>query len=66
MLCTGAIAYSSAKFGYGTGPIYYRYFACSGNEATLSNCSKTSGSSGCSHSLDAGIRCFGSYSNICI
>ena len=54
----GAIAYSSAKFGYGTGPIYYRYVGCSGSETTLSACSKSSGSS-CSHSQDAGVRCFG-------
>ena len=54
----GAIAYTSAKFGYGSGSIYYRYVACSGSETALSDCSKSSGS-GCSHSRDAGVRCFG-------
>ena len=54
----GAIAYTSAKFGSGSGSIYYRYVACSGSETALSDCSKSSGS-GCSHSQDAGVRCFG-------
>ena len=56
----GAIAYTSAKFGAGTGPIYYSSVGCSGSETTLSACSKSSGSS-CSHSQDAGVRCFGTY-----
>uniref|UniRef100_A0A1X7U101 SRCR domain-containing protein n=1 Tax=Amphimedon queenslandica TaxID=400682 RepID=A0A1X7U101_AMPQE len=56
-LTEGAIAYSSAKFGSGTGPILYRNVACTGNELALSNCSKTSAGGYCSHSQDAGIRC---------
>ncbi|XP_019856574.1 PREDICTED: deleted in malignant brain tumors 1 protein-like isoform X12 [Amphimedon queenslandica] len=64
-LTTGAIAYSSAKFGSGTGPVYWRYFGCSGSETTLSACSKSSGSS-CSHSYDAGVRCFVNSSVNCI
>ena len=56
---SGAVAFSSAKFGTGSGRIQYRNFACSGSESGLKYCSKSSAGSYCRHSQDAGIRCQG-------
>ena len=59
MFPSGAVAFTSAKFGTGSGPIYYRNFGCSGSESDLLQCSKLTGGTYCQHSRDAGIRCQG-------
>ena len=58
----GAVAFRSAAFGPGTGPILLDNVDCSGSEDSLINCSHSSFvrcSSG--HSEDAGVRCQGRY-----
>ena len=57
---TDAVAFGSAHFGAGTGTIYLDNVGCSGSEANLIDCSRSSTVS-CSsgHSEDAGVRCQG-------
>ena len=57
---TDAVAFHSAHFGTGVGPIHLDNVACSGNENNLIDCSYSSFvtcSSG--HHEDAGVRCQG-------
>ena len=55
-----ATAYSFARFGQGSGPIYLDQVACTGSEATLGNCSANPiGVHDCSHVEDAGVGCQG-------
>ena len=59
---TGAIAYSSSYFGYGTGSILLDNVACTGGELRLLDCSNRGVglySSNCDHSDDAGVKCKG-------
>ena len=58
MLFAGAIAYSNAYFGQGSGPILLDNLACTGLENTLVNCSYDSHTGDCYHSDDAGVRCY--------
>jgi len=53
----GAIAYSNARFGRGTGLIHLDDVACTGTESRLVNCSYDPSTIDCSHSEDAGARC---------
>ena len=57
---TDAVAFSSAHFGAGAGPIHLDHVACSGSEDNLIDCSHSSFVS-CSggHREDAGVRCQG-------
>ena len=57
-MSTGAIAFSSAHFGAGIGPIHLDNVQCSGFESNLTDCPHSffvSCSSG--HGEDAGVRC---------
>ena len=58
-------SYSSAYFGQGSGPIWLDSIVCTGNEPTLVNCGHlgVNITRKCSHSDDAGVRCYGSQSN---
>ena len=61
MLCSthppvGAVAYTGAQFGQGTGPIHLDDVGCSGSETVLLQCSY-SATSNCAHSEDAGVLC---------
>ena len=59
-MITDAVAFSSAHFGPGTGPIHLDNVDCSGSERNLTDCLHSSSircSSG--HSEDAGVRCQG-------
>ena len=52
----GAIAYSSAEFGAGTGPIIMDNVYCTSSETRLIDCA-FSLSHNCGHSEDADVRC---------
>ena len=57
-MSTGAVAFGSATFGQGTGPIFLDNVQCNGTEAHLLNCSHNGiNSHNCGHYEDAGIRC---------
>ena len=56
----GAIAYSNARYGSGSGPIWLDYLLCNGSEANLLNCAHRGigiTSSICDHFDDAGVQC---------
>ena len=57
---TDPVSFSNAHFGAGTGTIYLDSVGCTGNEANLNDCSRSSSVS-ClgGHSEDAGVRCQG-------
>ena len=58
---TDAVAFSSAHFGVGAGPIHLDNVGCTGSETNLTDCSYDSIVS-ClrGHNEDAGVRCQGS------
>ena len=56
-IISDAIAYSNARYGQGTGPIWLDNLACTGAEYNLTSCSYDSDTSDCSHYEDAGVRC---------
>ena len=58
MSSTGAVGFSGAHFGAGTGPIYLDFVDCSGSEAKLIDCPHSSTVT-CTngHLQDAGVRC---------
>ena len=56
----GAIAYSNALYGSGSGPVWLDYLLCNGSEANLLNCAHGGigiTSSSCDHFDDAGVQC---------
>ena len=58
----GAIPYSNAHFGSGSGPIWLDYLYCDGNENSLLNCSHRgigATSIFCDHLDDVGVQCPG-------
>ena len=65
MMPTDAVAFSSAHFGAGVGPIYLDNVYCDGSESNITSCFYHSIFS-CynGHSNDAGVRCQGI--DICI
>ena len=52
-----AVAYSNARYGQGTGPIWLDNLACTGAEYNLTNCSYDADTSDCRHFEDAGVLC---------
>ena len=52
----GAVAYSSAYYGQGTGPILLDNVQCTGTEGSLFNCTYISNHN-CVHFEDAGVMC---------
>jgi hypothetical protein len=54
----GAVAFSQARFGQGSGPIHLDDVNCAGTESALGDCSANPiGINDCSHVEDAGVRC---------
>ena len=53
---SGSQAFSTARFGAGSGPIHMDDVQCSGTESRLLNCRYTSRHN-CGHSEDASVRC---------
>ena len=56
---TDAVAFSTAQFGGGAGPIYLDNVACSGRESNLLDCPRSSFVSCHSRRRGAGVRCQG-------
>ena len=57
-MATGAVAFSNAEFGQGTGPIFLENLLCSGTESRLVDCAHNGiGNHNCDHREDAGVRC---------
>ena len=57
---TGAVAYSFARFGRGTGGIFLDNLGCWGTESRLLDCTHPAiGYHNCNHNADAGVRCQG-------
>ena len=56
---SSGIAYNSAYFGQGSGPILLDDVACTGSEYSLTSCSHLGVgiTRSCSHFEDAGVRC---------
>ncbi|KAG2431903.1 hypothetical protein HXX76_009394 [Chlamydomonas incerta] len=56
---TAALALGSARFGEGSGPIYFDDVTCRGDEVDLQQCGyrQPAGSSDCNHSEDVAVRC---------
>ena len=56
----GAIAFTNAHFGAGSGAIYLDDVACTGSETCLLSCpSSPIGVENCGHYEDAGVACAG-------
>ena len=54
----GAIAYSHARFGQGTGDIYLDDLECTGSETSIFYCRNNGyGNHNCNHCEDAGVFC---------
>ena len=56
---TDAVAYTDARFGVGTGPIFVDNAQCTGGEPRLLACDYDTHTADCTHSEDAGLRCSG-------
>ena len=57
---SSVIAYGSAHYGQGTGPILLSRLSCIGNEPNLTDCNQSSvGTKNCTHSDDASVVCRG-------
>lgn len=55
---TNAVAFRSAHFGRGAGPIHFEDLECTGSEIDLFRCKRPPiGVHDCSHSEDAGVQC---------
>ena len=64
---TGAVAFRSARFGPGNGPVFLDQLACSGTETSVLECTHLIplGLPTCDHSQDAGVRCVGKSCTVC-
>ena len=62
-LSTGAVAFSNAHFGAGTGPVFLDGVDCSGRENNLTDCAQRSFVSCYYSRRGAGVRCQGAYCN---
>ena len=58
MQCVDVVAFTSAYFGQGSGPVHLDNIHCSGFENGLLNCTYND-MPNCGHSSDAGVRCAG-------
>ena len=62
---TGAVAFSSSRFGGGTGGIFLDNVNCWGTESRLLGCTHPAiGFHNCDHGDDAGVRCQGIMHNL--
>ena len=56
-LYVGAVAFTSAYFGQGTGSIWIDDARCTGSESRLIDCPHDTSTVDCGHNEDAGVRC---------
>ena len=64
-LSIGAMAFSNAYFGVGTGTIFLDDVGCTGSETNLTDCTRSSTVTCISgHTEDAGVRCQGKWFDI--
>ena len=61
MFITDAVAFTTAHFGAGTGPVLLDGVDCRGKENNLTDCSRSSFVSCYSSRRGAGVRCQGTY-----
>lgn len=62
-LLSDAMAFITARFGQGTGTIFFDDVMCVGTEATLTSCPRSPSPADCSHTEDAGVRCLQCFGN---
>ena len=55
----GTLAFRSAWFGHGVGPIFLDQLACRGDEQYILDCNSNLGVHMCHQTQDAGVRCIG-------
>ena len=48
----------SARYGPGSGPIYFTRVSCNGDEKSIFNCTYSTQTAGFSHFFDAGVKCY--------
>ena len=63
-LLSESLAFSTAYFGQGAGPILLDNVHCNGSESSLLDCNHLN-QSNCAHSSDAGVRCQGQSHEVC-
>ena len=56
--CVDVVAFTTAYFGQGSGPVHLDNIHCTGVENGLLNCTYND-QPNCGHSSDAGVRCAG-------
>ena len=59
LFSSGALAFSTAYFGQGAGPIILDNVHCNGSESSIMDCNHHYNQSNCAHNADAGVRCQG-------
>ena len=63
LVCSGALAFSGSRYGWGSGPAYMDHVQCSGSEDTILDCRRGSqyigdvGSVCKTHAIDASVYC---------
>ena len=56
-MITGAIQYSDAYFGEGSGPVHLDQVVCEGTEYNLTDCETGRNDGETGHSRDVGVKC---------
>ena len=57
LMISGAVQYSDAFFGEGSGPVHLDRVVCAGTEYNLTDCETGWSNGGIGHSQDIGVKC---------